>query len=96
MTVHFIGAHQKFGKSLRSQREHDGQADGAPDREAAAHPIPETEAVFRRQAHDVGGFGIGGHHHHMAAAVGPHNTVVKKPLIDGCCIHLRFAGRKAL
>ena len=49
-SVHGVGAGEEGAEIVRPDGDHDRQADGAPERIAAADPIPEAEDAVGRDA----------------------------------------------
>ena len=96
MHVHGMRAVEQRSECIRTERHGIGQTYGGPHRESAAHPLPNPEEVFFWQIHFAGGILVGRDHHHMTRAVLTRNAGFQKPLIDGCGVDCRFAGRKAL
>lgn len=45
MIVHEVSAFQELHKVVIADVDGDGEADGRPEREASAHPVPELEHV---------------------------------------------------
>ena len=91
--IHFISTMQELIEYFRSQRDHERQTNGAPNREPSAHPRPHRKAVFFGQIHFRAGAFFRAHNKNvLRALLFCLNTRLGVPLVHELSVEHRLAG----